>query len=134
MDRLKPVDFPKLTQARLVPIQIQGQCELDWVGLKPRVIKVTILCVVRAGRWWWWCVGWSVGVLTWLMRFVWRSLGVGRGELVWVGEWVLDKWWSLYANTHYKYEYSVLNSIWPKSHYWKNTSQFYYEISFIMIG
>ena len=33
----------------------------------------------------------------------------------WVDEWVLDECHSLYANTHYKHEYSVLNSIWPKS-------------------
>ena len=41
----------------------------------------------------------------------------------WVVEWVLDKWHSLYDNTHYKHEYSVLNFIWPKSglsEFWKN--------------
>ena len=33
----------------------------------------------------------------------------------WVSEfWTLDKWHRLYVNTHYKQEYSVLNSIWPK--------------------
>ena len=35
-------------------------------------------------------------------------------------------WHSLYANTHCKHEYSVLNSIWPKtglSEYWNNTCQ-----------
>ena len=71
---------------------------------------------------------WSVGVL---MRFVWRSLGVGLGVCLggmggWVSEWVLDKWHSLNANTHYQHEYSVLGSIWPKnglSEFWKNTLQ-----------
>ena len=48
------------------------------------------------------CVSGSVGVL---MRFLWRSLGVGMGMLKWgwvcvwgcgrVGEGVLDKWHSL---------------------------------------
>ena len=28
----------------------------------------------------------------------------------WVGEWVLDKWYSVYVNTHYKHKCSVLNS------------------------
>ena len=34
--------------------------------------------------------------------------------------------YSLYANTYYKHEYSVVNSIWPKSglsEFWKNTLQ-----------
>ena len=45
------------------------------------------------------------------MMFMWRSPGVGMEALgwgwlcvwgcTWVGEWVLDKWHSLYANTHY---------------------------------
>ena len=75
-------------------------------------------------------VGGSVGVL---MRFLWRSLGMEMGVcggLVyvlgcgWVGKWNLDKWHhSLHANTHYKHEYIVLNSIWPNglSGFWKNT-------------
>ena len=56
-----------------------------------------------------------------LMRFVWRSLAVGMGGWGWVcvwgfgwmGEWVLqlDKWQSLYANTHYKHENSVLKGV-----------------------
>ena len=57
-----------------------------------------------------------------LMRFVWRSLGVGMGVL---GEWFLDILHSSYANTHYKHEYSVHNSIWPKgglSDFGKNSS------------
>ena len=44
--------------------------------------------------------------------------GCGVGVLGWggrVGECVLDKWHSLYGNTHYKHEYRVLNSIWPRS-------------------
>ena len=43
----------------------------------------------------------------------------------WVGEWVMEKWHSLYVNTHNKHEYSVRNSIWPKKglcEFWKNTS------------
>ena len=28
----KPVSFPKLTQSSLVPIQIHGQGELNWVS------------------------------------------------------------------------------------------------------
>ena len=121
--------FQKLTQSRLVPIHKNGQSELDWLSFwkkKMLVFKIAILCVCVCG----WgqgggdggmCGGGSVGVL---MRFVWRSLGVQMGVLGgsgvgvwygWVGEWVLDKWHSLYANTHYKHEYSVLNSIWPKS-------------------
>ena len=45
------------------------------------------------------------------------------GGVGWVGEWVLNKWHSLYAGTHYKHEYSVLNSIWPKGglgEFWEN--------------
>ena len=46
-----------------------------------------------------------------LMKVVWRSPGAGMGVLRWrcvcvlgcgrAGEIVLDKWHSLYANTHY---------------------------------
>ena len=36
------------------------------------------------------------------------SLKTGKGVWGWVGEWVLDKWHILHANTYYKQEYSVL--------------------------
>ena len=50
-------------------------------------------------------------------------MGVGVDVLEWgvlggVDEWVSEFWTSgivHYVNTHYKHEYIVLNSIWPKS-------------------
>ena len=39
-----------------------------------------------------------------------------------LGEWILDKWHSLHANTHYKHEYSVVSLIYTKSglsEFWK---------------
>ena len=72
------------------------------------------------------CADGSAGML---MMFVLRLLSVGMVGWVclgggvgvcwgcgWLVEWVLDKWHSLYSYTHYKHEYSVLNSIFcPKS-------------------
>ena len=111
----------------------EGEKTKNKTKTKPLVFKVAILCVwFRAGWWWWWCVCWWVCGCV-LMMFVCRSLGVGRVYWDGVGmclgcvvEWVLDKWFGLYANTHLKYEYSVLNSIWPQSElseFWKNTLQ-----------
>ena len=97
------------------------------------VSKVTMLCVwVRAGWWWWWYVlvglwvcWWGFYGGHWVWGWVcWGGVGVFLG-CGWVGEWVLDKWHSLYGN-YYKHEYSVLKSIWPKSglsEFWKNTLQ-----------
>ena len=78
-------------------IQIHGQSELDWGSFlgkknpkqKTLVFKVSILCVCE-GRVVV-CVGGSVGVL---MRFVWRSLGVGMGCVGGVGGWVSEFWTS----------------------------------------
>ena len=75
-----------------------GQSELDWVSFKKeKKIKVAIVCVCGGGGVedrvvvMVVCVGRSVSVL----RFVWRSLGVGMGVLQWGGcvyylrcEWV----------------------------------------------
>ena len=78
-------------------------------------------------------VGGSAGVL---MMFLWRSLGVGMGVLgwdwvcVWGCGWVSEFWTNSKVYTHYKHEYGVLNSIWPKSglsEFWKNTLQIYFE-------
>ena len=133
MDTFKPVSFPKLTQSRLMPIQIHGRSELGWVSFWKTTCfqgshfvwgegRVVVMVVF---------VGGSVGVL---MRFVWRSLGVGSVVLGGGGCvfcWCWCEFWTsgivhLHVNTHYMHEYSVLNSIWPKSglsELWKNTLQ-----------
>ena len=119
MHTLKTCWFSKLTQSRLVPIQIHGQSELDWGSFWKRKCLFSWWRVwVRAG-WWWWCV--FVGLWVCCMEVTGFVEGcVGRWGWMcvwgcgWVGEWVLDKWHSLYANTNCKHEYSVLNSIRPK--------------------
>ena len=62
--------------------------------------------------WVWGCVGAGVG---WVCV---RECGwwVGRG---WMSG-VLDKWHSIqnHANTYYKHDYGVLNSIWPNNLDW----------------
>ena len=83
--------FTKLTQFRLVPIQIHGQSELDWVSFwkKNACFQGSYFVCVGEGRAVVMVVSvsGSVGVL---MRFVWRSLGVGMGVLWW--GWVCVGW------------------------------------------
>ena len=96
----------------------------EWVleRKKMPVFKVAILCGGwgQGGSWWWW--RWCVGVGLWVCKW-----GLYGGHWVWgcvywdgvclrVGG-VCEFWTSVivFANIHYKHEYSVLNSIWPKS-------------------
>ena len=47
------------------------------------------------------------------------GVGVWMGVCLWmwVGGWMIELWTSdkVYADTHYKHEYSVRNSIWSKT-------------------
>ena len=124
-----------VSKTQSVQISAYSNIWTEWIGLsefKKMLFKVTILSVWVGEEWWWWwwwvCGEWvCVRVNEVCIEVTW-CVGVAVGVCLWcgwVGEWVLDKWHSLYVNTHY--EYSVLNSIWTKSglsEFWKNNLQF----------
>ena len=105
-------------------LQIHEQSELDWVSFwkkkKMLVFNAAILCVVEGRMVMAVCVGGSVNDVCMEVTgcgdgCVGVEWGVFGGVGGWVGDWVLEYLHSLYANSHNKQEYRVLNSIWPKS-------------------
>ena len=97
-----PVSFPKLIQSSLLPIQIHGQIELNWIRNLTGFQGNNFVC----GGWRRDAGGGSVCVL---MRFEWKSLSVGG--------WVSEFWTSgivcmLILTIDYSHIVLII-AIWP---------------------
>ena len=115
--------FPKPTQSRLVPFQIHGQSQLDWVSfLKNRLFSRESFCVCGwrqgggDGFVGWWVCGCVNDVCMEVTGCGDGCVGFGVGVCSgkWVCEWVTFGQVALFIYANTQHEYSVLDSIFHK--------------------